>query len=98
MTFDPTWLFISMIPSGVGFVLLVYGKKRQRWPHMIAGLLFSVGMMIASTASSQLIYRVIGSARTEAATAGFRRAIGWFVVMLSFGVVAVAVTEKLGGF
>jgi len=67
------------------------------WAALIAGLLFSVGMMIASTASSQLIYRVIGSARTEAATAGFRRAIGWFVVMLSFGVVAIAVAEKLGG-
>jgi hypothetical protein len=42
MTFDPTWLFLSMIPSGIGFVLLVYGKKQQRWPHMIAGLLFSI--------------------------------------------------------
>lgn len=42
MTFDPTWLFLSMIPSGVGFVLLVYGKKRQRWPHLVAGLLFTL--------------------------------------------------------
>ena len=67
------------------------------WAALIAGLLFSVGMMIASTASSQLIYRVIGSARTEAATTSFRRAIGWFVVMLSFGVVAIAIAEKLGG-
>ena len=23
-------------------MLLVYGKKRQRWPHLIAGLLFMV--------------------------------------------------------
>jgi hypothetical protein len=42
MTFDPTWLFASMIPSGIGFVLLVYGKKQQRWPHLVAGLLFTV--------------------------------------------------------
>ena len=42
MTFDPTLLFISLIPSGVGFVLFVYGKKQQRWPHLAAGLLFMV--------------------------------------------------------
>ena len=35
---DPTWLFLSLIPSGVGFVLFVYGKKQQRWPHLVAGL------------------------------------------------------------
>ena len=35
---DPTWLFLSLIPSGLGFVLFVYGKKQQRWPHLAAGL------------------------------------------------------------
>jgi len=40
MSFDPTFLFLSLIPGGVGFVLFVYGKKQQRWPHMVAGLLF----------------------------------------------------------
>lgn len=30
---------ISLIPSGVGFVLFVYGKKQDRWPQMVAGLL-----------------------------------------------------------
>ena len=40
MSFDPTWLFISLIPGGIGFVLFMYGKKQQRWPHVIAGLLF----------------------------------------------------------
>jgi hypothetical protein len=42
VTFDPTWLFLSLIPSGIGFVLFVYGKKQQRWPQMIAGIVFSV--------------------------------------------------------
>ena len=42
MGFDPTWLFLSLIPSGIGFVLFVYGKKQGRWPHMLAGLLFSI--------------------------------------------------------
>jgi len=42
MSFDPTWLFISLIPSGVGFVLFVYGKKQGRWPQLAAGLLLMV--------------------------------------------------------
>jgi hypothetical protein len=40
--FDPTWLFLSLIPSGVGFVLIVYGKKQERWPQLAAGLGFLV--------------------------------------------------------
>ena len=42
MSFDPTWLFVSLIPGGVGFVLFVYGKKQGRWPQLVAGLLFMV--------------------------------------------------------
>jgi hypothetical protein len=39
MSFDATWLFLSMIPAGIGFVLFMYGKKQQRWPQLIAGIL-----------------------------------------------------------
>jgi hypothetical protein len=39
MSIDPTWLFLSLIPSGIGFVLFVYGKKQERWPQLGAGLL-----------------------------------------------------------
>jgi hypothetical protein len=42
MAFDPTWLFVSLIPGGLGLVLVVYGKRQQRWPHLVAGLLFMV--------------------------------------------------------
>ena len=42
MTFDPIWLFLSLIPSGVGFVLFVYGKKQQRWLLMVSGIVLSV--------------------------------------------------------
>ena len=35
---DATWLFLSLIPGGAGFVLFVYGKKQQRWPQLVAGL------------------------------------------------------------
>jgi hypothetical protein len=42
VSFDPTWLFLSMIPSGIGFVLFVYGRKQQRWPQLLAGILFMI--------------------------------------------------------
>ena len=38
MSLDPTWLMLSLIPGGIGFVLFVYGKTQERWPHLIAGL------------------------------------------------------------
>jgi hypothetical protein len=38
MNLEPTWLFLSLIPGGVGFVLFVYGRKEQRWPQLAAGL------------------------------------------------------------
>jgi hypothetical protein len=42
MSLDPTWLFLSLIPGGIGFVLFVYGKKQERWPQLVAGLLLMV--------------------------------------------------------
>ena len=39
---DPTWLFLSLIPGGIGTVLIIYGKKQQRWPHLGVGILFMV--------------------------------------------------------
>lgn len=49
MTLDPTWLFLSLIPSGIGFVLFVYGKKQDRWPQLVAGILFMVYPLITPT-------------------------------------------------
>ena len=42
MTLDPTWLFLSLIPGGVGFVLFMYGKKQERSPQLVAGLVMMV--------------------------------------------------------
>ena len=42
MSMDPTFLFLSLIPGGVGFVLFVYGKKQGRWPYLVGGLLLMV--------------------------------------------------------
>jgi len=52
MSLDPTWLFLSLFPSGLGFVLLVYGKKQGRWPHALAGVLFMVYPYFATTVAS----------------------------------------------
>jgi hypothetical protein len=49
MSIDPTWLFLSLIPSGIGFVLIVYGKKQGRWPHLVAGLALSIYPYLANT-------------------------------------------------
>ena len=40
MNLDADWLILSLIPGGIGFVLLTYGKKAGRWPHAVAGVLF----------------------------------------------------------
>ena len=42
MSLDPTWLMLSLIPGGIGFVLFVYGKKQERWPQLVAGLALMV--------------------------------------------------------
>ena len=52
MSFDPAWLFLSLIPGGVGFVLFVYGKKQGRWPQLAAGLLLMVYPYFAATTGS----------------------------------------------
>ncbi|HVD91888.1 MAG TPA: hypothetical protein VNC21_06385 [Vicinamibacterales bacterium] len=38
MSLDANDIFLSLITGGIGFVLLVYGKKQGRWPHLVAGL------------------------------------------------------------
>ena len=40
MSVDPLWLFLSLIPGGVGFVLFAYGKKQGRWALVVAGVVF----------------------------------------------------------
>ena len=42
MNVDPTLLMLSVIPSGVGFVLFTYGRKSDRWPQLVTGILFMV--------------------------------------------------------
>jgi hypothetical protein len=56
---DPTWLFLSLIPSGIGFVLFVYGRKQQRLPHLLAGLAFMVYPYFTPSILSMLLVGVL---------------------------------------
>ena len=58
MNLDPTWLFLSLIPSGIGLVLFIYGKKRQRWPQLAAGL----GLMLYPYFAMTVTGLVVGGA------------------------------------
>ena len=42
MHLDAGWLFASLIVSAVGFILLHYGRKMSRIPHVVAGLALMV--------------------------------------------------------
>jgi hypothetical protein len=55
MSFDPASLFLSLIVSGVGFVLFVYGKKQERWPHLVAGLVLMVYPYFVGAAVPMLV-------------------------------------------
>ena len=59
MNIDPVWLFLSLIPSGIGFVLFVYGRKQDRGIYMIAGIVFSIYPYFTP---SSLVMMVIGIA------------------------------------
>ena len=72
MDFDPLDLLLSLIPSGAGFVLFVYGKKQQRWPHLIAGLLLMVYPYFTTG-----VWPLVG--------AGVAIAVGlWYVIRLGY--------------
>ena len=72
MNFDPAWLFLSLIPSGIGFVLFVYGKKQERLPHMLAGIVFTVYPYFTSSIFALVgVGVVVGSALWMAVRAGW---------------------------
>jgi hypothetical protein len=56
---DPNWLFLSLIPSGVGMVLFIYGKKQARMPQLVSGIVFMAYPMIAPTVTSLLVGGVL---------------------------------------
>ncbi len=72
MDVDATWLLLSLIPSGVGFVLFVYGKKQARWPQLVAGLAFmAYPYFTASVRSLTAVGVCLGAALYYAVWAGW---------------------------
>jgi hypothetical protein len=55
VSFDATTLMLSLIPSGIGFVLFTYGKKQERWAHMAAGVALMVYPYFVSTVLQMLL-------------------------------------------
>ena len=58
MSFDPGILFLSLITSGIGFVLFMYGKKQDRMPQLVAGIVL---MIYPYFVSSLLMNIVVGA-------------------------------------
>ena len=54
MNLDPGYLLASMLVSGVGYVLFMYGKRQRRFPQTATGIVLlvypyfvgDVGMML----------------------------------------------------
>jgi hypothetical protein len=72
MNFDATWLMLSLIPSGIGFVLFVYGKKQGEWPQLVGGLLLMVYPYFTQTVPA-----LIGVGIALAAAIYFAVQSGW---------------------
>jgi len=54
MSFDPGLLFLSLITSGVGFVLFMYGKKQGRGPQLVGGIVLMVYPYFVSSLAMSL--------------------------------------------
>jgi len=72
MSFDPGVLFLSLLTSGIGFVLFVYGKKQERPPQLVAGLVL---MIYPYFVSSLLMNVLVGAAILAAMWLAIRQ--GW---------------------
>lgn len=72
MTLDPTWLFVSLIPGGIGFVLFVYGKKQKCWPQLVGGLMFMVYPYFATSVTT-----LIGVGVLVGAAVWYAVRLGW---------------------
>ena len=61
-------LMLSLVPSGIGFVLFMYGKKQERWPDLAAGIALMVYPYFVNT----VLQMVLGGALIGAAWLWFR--------------------------
>jgi hypothetical protein len=69
---DPTWLFLSLIPGGIGFVLFRYGRRQERWPQLAAGVVFMVYPYFTPTIVAMIVVgTALGAALWLAVRAGW---------------------------
>jgi 4-hydroxybenzoate polyprenyltransferase len=59
MNLDPTWLFLSLLTGTIGFGLFLYGKREDRWPHLVIGLLFMVYPYFTESVTSLVVVGVL---------------------------------------
>ena len=72
MSLDPTWIFLSLALSGLGFVLFRYGKKQDRWPQLVAGLALMVYPYFTTSLST-----LVGVGALIGASLWYALRIGW---------------------
>ena len=72
MSFDPAWLLVSLVISGVGLGLFLYGKKQARIPHLVIGIV----LMVYTYAVSSVLWMVVLGVLLLAALWLFVR-LGW---------------------
>jgi hypothetical protein len=41
--FTPGAIICSLVASSIGFALFKYGKREQRWPQLVSGMLLMIG-------------------------------------------------------
>ena len=51
MSFSPESIMLDLLAGGIGFVLFTYGRKQQRVPHLVTGILFMVYPYFVSSAT-----------------------------------------------
>lgn len=59
MEFDGLSLFVSFVISGVGFVLFSFGKKMERFPQLVGGLVLMIFPYFVSTIWLQIVITLV---------------------------------------
>ncbi len=42
MSLEPGWILLELLVGGIGYVIFTYGRKQERLPQLVAGLLVMV--------------------------------------------------------
>ena len=54
MTLDLNLMLLSLVTSGIGSVLFIYGKKQSRPPHLVAGLVMMAYPYVVDTMATTI--------------------------------------------